>query len=99
MAWEDIAEGLEGMGWIGAGIAAVVLAPALIPAIGKGLRPVAKSAVKGYLTVADRAREWVAESGEQWQDLVAEAKAEHENRVNESEMMAMERSEEHTSEL
>src|SRR5438094_10331180 len=90
MAWQDIAERLEGMGWVGVGLGAVVLAPALIPAIGRGLRPAAKGAIKGYLTISEKAREMLGESGEQWQDLVAEAKTEHANRTDGSEMMAME---------
>jgi uncharacterized protein DUF5132 len=90
MAWEDITERLEGKGWLGVGIGAVILAPVLIPALGRGLRPVAKGAIKGYLTVAEKARELFAETGEQLQDLVAEAKSEHEARPNGSEMMTIE---------
>jgi hypothetical protein len=90
MAWQDIAERLEGWGWLGAGVGAVVLAPALVPAVAKGLRPAAKGAIKGYLTVSEKAREWLAENGEQWQDLVAEAKAEHVSQANGAELMTME---------
>src|SRR5713101_9171 len=90
MAWEDIAERLEGLGWVGAGLGAILIAPVLAPAATKGLRPLAKGAVKGYLTLSDKVREWAAESGEQWQDLVAEAKAEHEGQASASEMMTME---------
>jgi hypothetical protein len=39
--------------------------------------PLAKSVIKGYLTVQDTVTEWAAETGEQVSDLVAEARAEH----------------------
>jgi hypothetical protein len=89
MAWEDIVERMEGMGWLGMGLGAVILAPALIPAVGRGLRPAAKNAVKGYLALSDRVREWAGEGTERWQDLVAEAKSEYDNRANGAEMMEM----------
>lgn len=54
-----------------AGIGVVAAAP-LVPA----LRPTAKKVVAGGLVVADRTRAIVAVAGEQWADLVAEAKAE-----------------------
>lgn len=44
--------------------------------IGRGMRPVAKGAIKGYLSLADRMREVGAEAGESLQDLYHEAKAE-----------------------
>lgn len=90
MALKDIGERLEGKGWLGVGLGAVVLAPVVIPALSRTLRPAAKNAIKGYLALSDRARHWMAETGEQWQDLVAEAKSEHETGVNGSEMMTME---------
>ena len=83
MAWEDIAERLEGTGWIGAGIGAVILAPLLFPAVARGLRPAAKKTIKGYLSLSAKTRELVAETGEQWQDLMAEARSEHANRGSE----------------
>src|SRR3569833_195113 len=90
MAWEDVAEGMEGKGWLGVGIGAVLLAPVLVPAVARGLRPALKGAVKGYLALSDKTREWLAESGEQFQDLVAEAKAEYESHSEPGAMMAME---------
>ncbi len=90
MALEDLGESLEGKGWWGVAIGAVVLAPMVIPAVARGLRPVAKEAVKGYLALSERAREMMAESGEQWQDLVAEAQSEYSHRHNNSEMMLLE---------
>jgi hypothetical protein len=44
--------------------------------IGRGMRPVAKNAIKGYMTVSERLREYAAEAGEGLQDLYHEAKAE-----------------------
>ena len=40
-------------------------------------RPLAKGLIKGYLAVADRMKEVMAEAGEQLSDLVAEARAEY----------------------
>ncbi|MFN3648589.1 MAG: DUF5132 domain-containing protein [Armatimonadota bacterium] len=77
MALEDIGERLEGKGWIGVAIGTVVLAPVVFPALARGLRPAAKGAIKGYLALQERARVWAAETGEQFQDLVAEAKSEY----------------------
>lgn len=59
---------------IGAGVA--LAAPALIPAVGAVIRPVAKGLSKGGLYLADTLQEVVAESGEQLSDLVTEVKAE-----------------------
>lgn len=46
--------------------------------IGRGMRPVAKTAIRGALSVTDRIREYAAEAGESLQDLYHEAKAERE---------------------
>jgi hypothetical protein len=61
--------------------AAAVLAPSLFPKLGIVLRPLIKTTVKAGYALAARTRETMAEAGEQFQDLVAEAKAEaeHEN--------------------
>lgn len=61
-----------------AGIALAVGAGVLL---GRGLRPVVKGAIRGYLSVSDRAREMAAEAGESLQDLYAEAKSEYESEV------------------
>ncbi len=52
--------------------AAVVAAAPLVP----GLRPVAKKVVAGGVAVVEATRTAVAVAGENWMDLVAEAKAE-----------------------
>src|SRR4051794_8506294 len=77
MALQDIAERLEGAGWLGIGIGAVILAPVLIPPLGRKVRPAIKGAIKGYIALSEKAAAALAEAGEQFQDLVAEAKAEH----------------------
>ena len=43
---------------------------------GEGLRPLAKSAVKAYLTASERVRELTGEARESLEDLYAEARAE-----------------------
>lgn len=58
------------------GAAAVVVAPIVVPAVMAGLRPVAKTAIKGGIYVVDKAQDIVAEAGEQLSDLVAESRAE-----------------------
>ncbi len=54
--------------------AAIVVASPLVP----GLRPTAKKVVAGGLSVVEVTRQAVAVAGENWMDLVAEAKAERE---------------------
>src|SRR5262245_44903911 len=54
------------------GVGAVLLAPFLLPT----LRPLTKTVVKSGLQVAGKARELVSEAGEQFSDIVAEAKSE-----------------------
>jgi hypothetical protein len=58
------------------GAAVIVLAPVVVPAVLTGMRPVAKTLVKGGVMAYDKTREMVAEVGEQMSDLVAEARAE-----------------------
>ncbi len=57
---------------IGAG---AFLAPKLLPALGNALRPAVKGLVKAGMAV----RETVAEAGEHFEDIVAEARAESEH--------------------
>jgi hypothetical protein len=86
---KEAAERLEGKGWLGVGLGAVVLAPVLFPALSRGFRPAAKRAIKGYLALAEKAREMLAETGEQVQDLVAEARSEYERGDDGMEMMTL----------
>jgi hypothetical protein len=60
---------------IGAG---AVLAPKILPALGSMLRPMVKGVVKAGYSAAMSVREAAAEGREQMEDLVVEARAEHE---------------------
>jgi Protein of unknown function (DUF5132) len=71
---EDMFKGNMATGLAVAG--AVVLAPTLLPAVGRILRPVAKTAIKGGLVLY---RETLAGVGDVTGDLVAEARAELEH--------------------
>lgn len=62
---------------IGAG---AVLLGMMFPQVRHVVRPVLKTAVRAGMAVADRAREVVAEAGEQVQDVVAEVQSEREHR-------------------
>ena len=68
---------LESVGGTPGRILGIGLALGLGVAIGRGIRPVAKSALRGYMTVADRVKEVTAEASEGLQDLYHEAKSEH----------------------
>ncbi|MFZ0255367.1 MAG: DUF5132 domain-containing protein [Gammaproteobacteria bacterium] len=72
---EDVVEAVSPNALVAAGV--LFLAPVLLPVVGKGLRPLAKGAIKGYLTVQDKVKEYAAASTEQLGDLVAEARSEH----------------------
>jgi hypothetical protein len=66
---------LAGMA-IGAGI--VLISRWLPNLVGDIVRPIAKTAVKAGYAAATTAREMVAEATEEVEDMVAEARAEHE---------------------
>ncbi len=84
MAVEDIGESWEGKGRWGIALGAALLVPVAVPVLARVLRPALKEAVKGYLALAERTREWAAEGAEQWQDLVAEAHAEYQARPSDT---------------
>lgn len=72
--------GLEGNGrlWARSAIitvGAALLVPLVLPVLTRGMRPLAKGVVKGGLLLTDKAKEVIAEAGEQWSDLVAEVRA------------------------
>lgn len=60
---------------IGAG---ALLVGRMFPRVAKGIRPVAKQVIRAGIAMSDKAREVVAEAGEQVQDMMAEARAERE---------------------
>lgn len=72
----EMMEGGNGGRAIAWGIGAVVLAPIVIPAIGKVAKPLAKATIKSGITIYEKGKVAVAEAGEVLQDIVAEAKAE-----------------------
>jgi Protein of unknown function (DUF5132) len=72
---EDMFKGNAVTG-VAVGAAALFLGPTLLPTIGRALRPVAKTMIKGGIVLY---RETVAGIGELTTDLVAEAKSELEH--------------------
>jgi hypothetical protein len=76
MSWfKELAKGY--MPSLAVGIGVALLAPILLPAVVAIIRPLAKGAVKGTLTMVDTLKEFTASTGEQVSDLYAEAKSEH----------------------
>ncbi len=62
-------------GWIGGIVIGLVLGKLGQPLL-KRARPLAKAVIKGGLVVTERAKEGLAETQEQFEDLVAEARSE-----------------------
>ena|ERR1022692_3371122 len=60
------------------------LAAAFLPGMGPKLRPLLKSTVRAGYSAVQKTRELVAEASEQMQDAVAEARAEHESKAEQS---------------
>lgn len=57
-------------------VGVALAAPIVLPAVAAVSRPLAKTLIRGYLTLSDMAKEFAAEAGEQMSDLVAEVRAE-----------------------
>jgi hypothetical protein len=72
---ETVAEDFGVPGVI-AGIGALVLAPILIPGVAKVGKPIAKAAIKGGIVFYEKSKGIFEETGEVFEDLIAEAKAE-----------------------
>lgn len=62
-------------GWV-VGIGAIVLAPIVAPIVVKAGKPLAKAAIKRGLRLYKQSKGAIAEAGEVFEDLVAEAQAE-----------------------
>ena len=75
---EDLFKGSAVTG-VAIGVGALLLAPTVLPAVGRVLRPAAKAAIKGGMVFY---RETMAEIGEGAGDLFAEARAELEHDGN-----------------
>lgn len=58
------------------GVGVAVLAPVIAPIVSNVGKPLAKSLIKSGMLLYERGRETVAELGEVFEDLVAEAKVE-----------------------
>lgn len=76
--WDSVTEYVGGVSTSNllVGAAAVVLAPVVVPAVLAGIRPLAKTVLKGGIYVYDTVGEMVSEVGEGASDLVAEARSE-----------------------
>jgi Protein of unknown function (DUF5132) len=72
---EDVFRGSTVTG-LAVGIGALLLAPTVLPAVGRVVRPAVKAAIKGGMVFY---RETVAEVGEMASDLFAEARSELEH--------------------
>lgn len=84
---EEIVGGLvESIGW---GVGGVVIVGALLVG-GPRAKPLAKGAIKGYLTATRRVREAAAEASESLQDIYAEAKHEYESQLRDEHVPAAE---------
>lgn len=57
------------------GIGALIVAPAVIPALGAMLKPVARAAIKSGLICIEKTRELIAEAQETIEDIAAEVQA------------------------
>ena len=64
------------IGGVVVGAVVGVAAPALLSGIGGVIRPLAKEVLKGGIVAYTAVSEMVAETGEQFSDIVAEAKSE-----------------------
>lgn len=70
----ELEEVVEGLGV--PGITAIVLLPVLVPVAAGIGKPIAKAMVKGGIVLYEKGKGVVAEVGERFEDIVAEAKAE-----------------------
>ncbi len=59
-----------------ASIGAVILAPVVVPVVAGIGKPLAKSLIKGGMVLYEKSKGAIAEVGETFEDMVAEARAE-----------------------
>ena len=64
------------IGGVVVGAVVAVAAPSIVSGVGSALRPLAKEIIKGGIVAYTAVSEMVSETGEQFNDIVAEAKAE-----------------------
>ncbi|WP_066379043.1 MULTISPECIES: DUF5132 domain-containing protein [unclassified Anabaena] len=70
----DLGDLVEGLGITG--IVGIVLIPVLLPVIGSAGRPIAKAIVKKGIAFYENNKHTIADLGETWEDIIAEARAE-----------------------
>jgi hypothetical protein len=58
------------------GLGVLVVAPILIPGVGKAIKPLAKAVLKSGLIFVQKGRELISEAAEAIEDITAEVKAE-----------------------
>lgn len=75
MAIQDLFKGDSGKG-LAIGLGAAILAPVVLPLVASAAKPVARALIKTGIIMYEKGREAMAECGEVFDDLVAEARAE-----------------------
>lgn len=70
----EFEEVVEGLGV--PGIAAIVLLPVIVPVAAGVLKPMTKATIKGGIVLYEKGKGVIAEVGETFEDILAEAKAE-----------------------
>jgi len=78
---EDVFKGNLGTS-LAIGLGALILGPVIIPVVGAIVKPAAKAAIKGGMLLCKVGRKGVAEAGDFFGDVVAEARSEIESREN-----------------
>ena len=73
---EDMFKGSNIVTGLAIGLGGMILAPVIVPLLGGIARPIAKLAIQGGLSLYEKGRGMVAETGEAISDLVAEARSE-----------------------
>jgi hypothetical protein len=73
---EDALEG--GMPRVLLGLGVAVAAPIVLPAVANGVRPIAKTVIRGWLAAAAGVKGLTSKTREQMGDLVAEVRSERE---------------------